>query len=48
MTLQCENLSLEKVYREYIKAVRIVAYGVLRNATDAEDVAHDVFLLTFR
>jgi len=43
-----EKPSPEQVYRQYIKPVRIVAYGILRNDADAEDVAHDVFLTYFQ
>ena len=48
MTARGDNLSLEHVYLQYIKPVRIVAYGILKNESDAEDVAHDVFLTYFQ
>ena len=41
---QTDSLTFEQVYLQYIKPVYIVAYGILKNREDAEDVAQDVFL----
>ena len=47
-TVQIESLAFEQAYLQYIKPVYIVAYGILKNRDDAEDVAHDVFLTYFQ
>lgn len=44
MTAQNENQSFEQVYLQYVKPVYYVAYGILKDNGDAEDIAHDVFL----
>ena len=48
ITAQGKSLSFEQIYLELIKPVYYVAYGVLRNKEDAEDIAHDVFLTFFQ
>jgi RNA polymerase sigma-70 factor (ECF subfamily) len=45
---QCEAAELETVVRQHARFVFKVAYGVLRNAHDAEDVAQEVFLRVHR
>ena len=41
MTAQDETQSFEQVYLQYVKPVYYVAYGILKDNGDAEDIAHD-------
>ena len=43
-TAQGADQTFEQVYRQYLKPVYTVAYGILKNHEDAEDIAHEVFL----
>ncbi len=45
---QCEAAELETAVRLHARFVFKVAYGVLRNSHDAEDVAQEVFLRVHR
>ena len=48
MDMQQTRSTFEQVYLQYIKPVYFVAYGILGNKEDAEDVAHNVFLAYFQ
>ncbi|MCR5531314.1 MAG: RNA polymerase sigma factor [Lachnospiraceae bacterium] len=39
-----EGLSFEQIYQRYVKPVFVIAFGVLKNTADAEDVTQEVFL----
>ena len=47
LTAQKESMAFEQEYLQHIRQVYIVAYGILKNREDAEDVVHDVFLSYF-
>ena len=42
------KIYFEEVYMKYKDAVYLVAYSILKNKEDSEDVAHDVFMAFFQ